>query len=154
MAEASPDSPVEADSGLVSKQLPLLIRFLRVTGWFTVLAFGAALMPAKWFVEATEELGLGEFPQTPLVYYLARHLSLMYGFVGVALLWFCHQYSQPGPASWANQLRPLGILVIAFGVARTLIDVLSGMPLWWTALESGGTFLGGFGILYLRRRMD
>lgn len=160
MDQASPDSPVAAgfdsdvDSGSVPVPKPMLIRFLRVTGWFTVLALGAALMPAKWFVEATEELGLGEFPQTPLVYYLARHLSLMYGFVGLALLWFCRQFSQPGPVSWAAQVRPLGVFVIAFGVARTLIDVIAGMPLWWTAVESGGMLLGGCAILVLQRRMN
>ena len=64
----------------------LLLAFLRLIGGVSLLAFGASVMPEKWIVETAEALGFEPFPDSPLTFYLARNLSILYGFVGAALL--------------------------------------------------------------------
>jgi hypothetical protein len=124
-----------------------LILFLRVVGTGTVTAFGAAIMPQQWIVEIAEELGFEPFPFSPLTFYLARNLSLLYGFAGCALLVI---------AANLDRYRPLVAKValgsIAFGVLQYVVDVQSGMPMWWTSYESLSSIVGGFVILFLDRK--
>ncbi len=54
--------------------------------------FLTAVMPARWIEETAEWLGFDPFPESPLTYYLARNLSLMYGFVGATLLVIVNDY--------------------------------------------------------------
>ena len=63
-----------------------VLLFLRVIGGISLLAFAAAVMPETWIVETAEALGFDPFPFSPLTFYLARNLSLLYGFVGAFLL--------------------------------------------------------------------
>jgi len=115
-----------------------LLLFLRGVGYVTLLAFAAAVMPEKWMVEASEFLGFEPFPDSPLTFYLARNLSLLYGFVGAALLII---------AADLDRYRPLvgfaakGTLL--FGVLQLVVDGQSSMPIWWTLGESLSTFGGG-----------
>lgn len=126
-----------------------LIWFLRLVGIVSQLAFVAAVMPESWIVEITEELRLEPFPETPLAFYLARHLSLLYGFVGIAFIvlsYQVHRYRELiGFLAWA---------VVAFGLLQGLIDFQSGLPIWWTAGESISTILGGLMLRWLHRNCD
>ncbi len=121
--------------------------FLRLVGYFAVLAFVAAFMPAGWILRITEALGLEPFPDVPVALYLARHLSLMYGFVGIALLLFAAQLDR-----YRHLVGYLAIGVIAFGALQAAIDVQAGMPIWWAASESISTIIGGLLIRWLDRR--
>ena len=126
------------------KWLPL---FLRVVGCVTLLAFAAAVMPQKWIVEIAEELGFEPFPHAPLTFYLARNLSLLYGFVGCFLLIVASDLKRYRPL-----VRLTAIGTIAFGVLQWIVDAQSDMPLWWTAYESLSTIAGGIMIAILDRR--
>lgn len=123
-----------------------LLWFLRVVGGFTLLAFAAAVMPADWMIEAAEFLGFRPFPDSPLTFYLARNLSLLYGFVGAALL---------AIASDLPRYRPLVPLAawgtIAFGVLQLIVDHQAGMPAWWTWGEGLSTFAGGCLLWFVER---
>ncbi len=118
--------------------------FLRVVGCVTLLAFAAAIMPQKWMVEIGEELGFEPFPIAPLTFYLARNLSLLYGFVGCVLLLIANDLPRYRPL-----VQKVAIGTFAFGVMQCLVDVQSGMPTWWTAYESLSTIFGAMIIAWL-----
>jgi hypothetical protein len=63
----------------------LLVFLLRLGGTMTVLAFPAMLLPPDWMAATHRWLGMGELPEAPVVDYLARSVSALYGFHGVLL---------------------------------------------------------------------
>lgn len=125
-----------------------LILLLRLIALVTFLAFGAAVMPEKWIREASEFLGFDPFPQSPLTYYLARHLSVLYGFVGVLLWIAANDFERYQPL-----VRRLAVLTIAFGVLQALVDAMSSLPWWWTLTESTSTVLGGILLWWMEQRV-
>lgn len=124
-----------------------LLVFLRLVGSAALLAFGAALMPERWMIEIAEELGIKPFPEHPLTFYLARNLSLLYGYVGAVLLLV---------ASDLRRYRPLvGWIAkgtLSFGVLQLIVDAMSGLPTWWTVGEGTSTLIGGGILWWLDRR--
>lgn len=121
--------------------------FLRVVGGFALLAFAAAVMPSKWMIEVAEELGLQPFPDHPLTFYLARNLSLLYGFVGFALVIVASDLKRYRPL-----VRLMAMGTILFAGLQLVVDSLSGMPAWWTWGESGSTLCGGILLFWLDRK--
>lgn len=115
-----------------------LAKLLQLVGAVTLLAFGAALMPSNWIVEIAEELGFEPFPDSPLTFYLARHLSLLYGLVGVFLIILSFDLPRYRPLVWY-----IAIGTMSFGVLQLLVDWMSELPWWWTIGESTSTFAGG-----------
>ncbi len=115
-----------------------LIRLLQLIGYVALLAFGAAIMPAQWIEELSEWLGFEPFPDSPLTFYLARNLSLLYGFVGATLLVIVHDYDRYSPA-----IRLVAIGTILFAVLQGIVNVQSRLPWWWIVNESLNTLIGG-----------
>lgn len=116
----------------------LLLAFLRLIGGVSLLAFGASVMPEKWIVETAEALGFEPFPDSPLTFYLARNLSILYGFVGAALLIVSFDLERYFPL-----VRHAAIGTILFGMLQLIVDTQSGLPVWWTLGESLSTLAGG-----------
>lgn len=79
-----------------------------------------------------------EFPDSSLAEYLARHLSLLYGMVGVAFVGLSFQREFN-----SHHVRLLGYAATVFGVAQASTAWQSQMPLWWTLAESLSTIFGG-----------
>lgn len=123
--------------------------FLRVVGGFALLAFAAAVMPSRWMIEIAEELGLPAFPEHPLTFYLARNLSLLYGFVGFTLVIVASDLQRYRPL-----VRLMAFGTVLFSVMQLIVDAMSGMPPWWTWGESGSTFSGGILLFWLDRKTD
>ncbi len=123
-----------------------LILFLRVIAGTTLLAFAAAVMPEKWIVETAEALGFDPFPHSPLTFYLARNLSLLYGFGGAGLWIITIDFDRYRPL-----VGYLAIGTIAFGVLQLVVDSQSALPYWWTLGEGLSTVLGGVAIGWLDR---
>lgn len=121
--------------------------FLRFIGSVSLLAFLAAIMPANWIVEIAEELGFAPFPLSPLTFYLARNLSLLYGFVGVLLIHLSTDLPR-----YRGLIRLVAIGTIALGVLQGLVDSLSKLPAWWTLGESLSTLLGGVLLYWLQSK--
>ncbi len=117
--------------------------FLMAVGVFSLTAFGAAVMPADWMVQISASIGL-EMPPARLPIYLARHLSLLYGCVAVALILIAGDLPRYRPL-----LPWLAGGTVAFGIGQAIIDIQSGMPWWWTAGESASTVVGGLLIAWL-----
>lgn len=93
-------------------------------------------------IEIAEELRI-DFPsQSPLAFYLARNLSLLYGYVGAALLLIAADLTRYRPlVRWA------AYGTLSFALLQAVVDSMAGMPAWWTWGESGSTLLGG-GLLW------
>lgn len=115
-----------------------LKRFLQLIGAVTLLAFAAAVMPEHWMIEASEFLGFDPFPFSPLTFYLARNLSLLYGFVGALLLFISRDLIR-----YRELIRMLAIGTIVFAILQLIVDAQASMPIWWSLGESLSTLMGG-----------
>ncbi|MCM2372795.1 hypothetical protein [Aporhodopirellula aestuarii] len=125
---------------------PLVI-YLRVIGGAAILAFAAAVMPSSWMIAIAAHLGIEPFPDSPLTFYLARNLSLLYGYVGAFLLLVAADLARYRPLVWWAAVG-----TISFGVLQWIADAMAGMPSWWTYGESGSTFFGGVLLWWLDAR--
>jgi hypothetical protein len=117
-----------------------LIALLRLGGVVTVTAFAAMWLPVEWMASTHERLGLGEFPRTAVVAYLARSIAALYGFHGVLLL-----IVATDPSRFRRIVWYVAGMNVTFGVMMVAVDVEAGMPSWWTIAE--GPPIVVFGIL-------
>lgn len=124
-----------------------VLLYLRVIGATSLLAFAAAVMPENWIVEIAQELGFDPFPHSPLTFYLARNLSLLYGFVGALLLVVSLDLERYRPLVWY-----IAVGTMLFGGLQLVVDSMSAMPGWWTYGEGLSTFVGGVILWRLQRR--
>jgi hypothetical protein len=120
---------------------------LRVMGTITAAAFLTMTMPPDWMAALHERLGLGPFPRSPVVDYLARSVAGLYGFHGVLLL-----LVSSDPVRYRLIVNYIGILNVTFGLMLIAIDLFAGMPWWWTAFE--GPAIIPFGVLLLVLNRD
>ncbi|HEY7188344.1 MAG TPA: hypothetical protein VH436_17430 [Vicinamibacterales bacterium] len=129
-------------------QQRILVIFLRLFGGVTVLAFLAMLLPVEWMAATHQWLGLGEFPRAPIVDYLARSVSALYGFHGVLVLLVARD-----PVRYRSIVLYLGWMYIVSGAFAMVIDISAPLPWWWTAIEGPSTLISGVLILYLSRSL-
>lgn len=119
---------------------------LRLAGLVEMLAFVSVVMPRSWMESSHRWLGLGEMPDGPVLMFMIRQASYVYGMHGI-FLWLL--------ASNVERYRPLIIFTaISFLLAAPVfivIDHTSGMPLWWTLSDSLGCAFLGAALLWLNR---
>jgi len=117
---------------------------LRAAGAFEVLAFFAVVMPRAWMEASHAWLGMGEMLVSPLLMFMIRQSSYVYGMHGVGL-WVL--------ASDVRRFRPLVVLNgVSFALAAPvfyLIDVTAGIPWWWTVSDVLGCGFLGVALLWL-----
>lgn len=125
----------------------LLVWLLRLAGAVEILAFIAVVMPRSWMEISHAWLGLGEMPDGPLLMFMIRQASYTYGVHGLSL-WLI--------ASDVERFRPFVVFNgIAFLIAAPVffvIDITSGMPLWWAVSDPGSCGLFGAALLALTYR--
>ena len=126
----------------------LLVFLLRLGGLVTITAFPAMFLPVDWMSSIHEWLGLGDFPRTPVVEYLARSIAALYGFHGVLLLIVASDVVR-----YRNLVWFVAILNFVFGLMMILIDLKTGMPLLWTLLEGPPIMAFGVVIAALNRAL-
>jgi hypothetical protein len=120
--------------------------YLRAYAAVLLAATPATVAPTAWLAAAHEWLGLGPWPEPPLLEYLARSVSGVYAsFGGVVLL-----------ASFdVGRYRPfvvyLGLLSVGGAIYLFVLGLAIGMPRWWVALESPAVLLSGVPLLLLSR---
>lgn len=144
MSNSSESSPVS----LTAKER-LLVLVLRIFGVVLISAIFPVFFPSNWMVTLNDQLGLEGFPDQPLSWYLARSLSLMYFAHGVIVLSLSTDVRRYWPL-----IRVLGYLNLTLGVVLTGIDIVTSMPVWWTAGEGPSVILGGVALLVLVRLCD
>ena len=125
-----------------------LVILLRLFGGVTVVAFAAMFLPVEWMAATHRWLGLGEIPRAPIVDYLTRSVSSLYGFHGVLVLLVSRS-----PVHYRSIVRYLGVMYVLVGIIAVVIDLHASMPLWWTIVEGPPTAVTGAVILYLSRSL-
>jgi hypothetical protein len=123
-----------------------LVGLLRLAGCITATAFLAIFLPVEWMASTHRWLGLGEFPRTPVVDYLARSVAALYGFHGVLLLIVSRD-----PIRYRGIVSYVAIMNILFGLIVLAIDIHAGLPLAWTVVEGPPIFLFGIVLALLNR---
>jgi hypothetical protein len=132
----------------MSKEERSLKLFLRVIGTVALLAVVAVVMPYSWMDATHQWLGMGQLPSEPVVGYLARSASAFYALFG-GLLW----RTSCDLKRHRQVLLYLGAAVIIFGAALFIVDLLEGMPLYWSLTEGPINVTFGIVILILSYRM-
>lgn len=122
----------------------LLVWLLRLAGATEILAFIAVVMPRSWMEISHAWLGMGEMPEGPLLMFMIRQASFTYGVHGLSL-WLI--------ASDVKRFRPFvifnGVAFLAAAPVFLLIDLTSGMPVWWALSDPGSCGLFGAALLAL-----
>jgi len=136
MGKQAPESPPVRGLALL----------LRIIGVFMLPAFAAVFLPTPWMARAHAALGLGEFPATPIVDYLTRSISALYGFHGGLLLVLSGRVER-----YRAVLAYVAVMHLLFGLAMIAIDLHAGMPWPWTLAEGPPIVAAALIILYLLR---
>jgi hypothetical protein len=124
----------------------LLVFLLRLGGTMTLLAFPMMLLPDESMAAIHRWLGMGELPRAPVVGYLARSVSALYGFHGVLLFIIATD-----PVRYRRFVVYIGWMNVTFGLMLLAIDLHAGLPGWWTAVEGPGLVVLGVVVLWLSR---
>ncbi len=119
---------------------------LRLAGVLMLLAFGAVFLPTEWMAASHRWLGLGEFPASPLVDYITRSASALYGIHGGLYLVVASDVRR-----YVGVLVYLAWMAIVFGVLMVGVDLHAGLPLYWTLGEGPPVAAFGALLLVLRR---
>jgi hypothetical protein len=122
--------------------MTLLQLLLRLIGTSSLLALVFVAAPHSWMRDIHAALGMGELPDAPVVWYLARSTSAFYAILG-GLFWVVSF----DPTRYRSVLLYLGSAVVLLGVSLLSIDFLEGMPLFWWVWE--GPFVTAFGLTIL-----
>ena len=124
-----------------------LVLLLRVLGCTVCLAFFTMFLPLGWMAAIHAWLGLGTFPDGPIVEYLARSLSAMYAIHGGVVL-----LASTDVRRFAGLIVYVAVAGMLFGIAILVIDILSGLPAYWTIAEGPPVLVIGAAILWLLRK--
>lgn len=120
---------------------------LWMMGGVVCLALLPVFFPAPWIRFLHGELGMGEVPDQPVFWFLARSLSLVYFAHGVMVLAVASDVRRYWPL-----VRWLALLNIVLGLLLLGIDLSAPMPWFWTAAEGPGIVAGGVLLLILHRQ--
>lgn len=124
----------------------LIASLLRLAGSLMLLAFAAIVLPSSWMAATHGWLGLGQFPASPLVEYLTRSISALYGIHGGLCLVVARDVRRH-----ADIVTYLGWMNILFGVVMVGIDQHARLPSWWTVAEGPPIAVFGVILLVLKR---
>jgi len=123
--------------------------FLRIIGTVALLALVAVVMPYSWMNVTHKWLGMGRLPPEPIVGYLARSTSAFYALLG-GLFWVAsfdlHRHKLV--------LCYLGVVIVIFGAVLLVVDLLEGMPLYWSLTEGPVNMVFGVFILLSAYRLS
>jgi len=132
----------------MNNQERLFKLFLRILGTASLLALVAVVMPYSWMNATHQWLGMGQLPPEPIVGYLARSTSAFYALLG-GLFWVVsfdlHRHKLI--------LCYLGVAIVIFGAALLAVDLLEGMPLYWSLIEGPINVIFGVVISMLAHRL-
>lgn len=129
-----------------AKEITLKI-ILRISGIMLIAAFGAVFLPYETMAIIHKHLGLGEFPNLPILDYLARSVSLFYAMHGVIIIYISFDLMK-----YLQFLKMLCCLGFVFGIALFIIDIKAPMPNSW-AFTEGPTILSLNLVIYVLAKM-
>jgi len=112
---------------------PLVARLqlvLRILSVIVMTAVFAAMLPMETMKLIHRQIGLGEMPESPIVEYLARSVSLFYAFHG-AMIWYLASDLRRNLRFFRFYLR----LSLVFAAGLFLVDLSAGLPWRWVLFE-------------------
>lgn len=124
-----------------------LVLALRCLGCLDLLALAAVVMPRRWMELGHAWAGLGTLPDAPIVGYLTRSASALYGLHGAMIVFVSFDVNRYGPL-----ICFLAAAALVHGAVMMGIDLAEGMPAWWLAVEGPGFAATGALVLFLQRR--
>jgi hypothetical protein len=124
-----------------------LVWYLRVYALVLLAALPATVVPTRWLATAYAWLGFGDWPQLPLVEYLARSASGLYALLGGLVLLMSFDVRRHRPV-----LLLLGWVSVLGSVYLFALDLWLRLPWWWVVLEGPVVLLTGVLMLVLCRR--
>ena len=120
----------------------LLLLILRLNAVMLVLAFPAVIMPYEWMNAIHQWLGLGVLPDIPIMGYLTRSISLLYGMFGILTFVIAAD-----PKRYWHLIGWWGLASLGSGFVLGVVDVVHRMPTYWTLSEA--SYLVCLGIVVL-----
>jgi hypothetical protein len=133
---------VQSEGVRVNRNEKALAWLLRASAVLLLTALIPVVMPFAWMERIHAEMGMGELPNTIIVAYLTRSLSLMYAMHGSLELFVSFNVRRHLPV-----IRCLAVLGILFGISMLALDCAVGMPWFWTIGE--GPFIAGLGVVLM-----
>ena len=127
----------------------LLRAVLAVTGAGLLLAAVPIFFPAWLINYLHQQLGLGEFPDVAIAFYLARSTSLLYAVHGAMMFFVSFDLVRYWPL-----VRLFGFLHVALGLTMLGIDISAPMPLYWIIGEGMPVAATGVLVLWLWNRSN
>jgi hypothetical protein len=121
---------------------------LRVSGVLMLLALVAAVLPQEVMNAANRALLGEDLPDSPIVRYLTRSVSLLYAAQGVVTLYLSFHVRR--------YLALLGVqawVAVVLGMSMLLLDLRIGMPALWVLVEGPWIVLLGLTVLWLIGRI-
>ena len=125
-----------------------LVFLLRCGAVLTGSAFLAVFLPVDWMASTHRWVGLGEFPRTPIVDYLARSVAAFYGFHGAMLFVISTDVVRYRSLVWY-----VAVMNVVFGFMLLAIDIHAGLPAYWTAFEGPPVVTIGLLVAYFNWRL-
>lgn len=120
---------------------------LTIVGCGLMVAFLFVLLPSPQMAAIHDWLGLGEFPDVPLTFYLARSTSLLYGVHGLLMFVVGRKLNK-----YIELAKLMGWLHVGLGLTMLGIDLSAGMPWWWTAFEGLPIAATGLLVVWLAKK--
>ena len=120
---------------------------LQVFGAVTVIALFHFVMPRSWMAVVHEWLGMGVLPEAPVVEYLARTTSALYGFLGGLYLVLATDVRR-----YARVIAYSAVATLFLSAVNTALCLRAGMPAWWMWSDVAACWLFGLGVLLLQWR--
>lgn len=108
----------------------LLTVLLRLVGILLMLAALAIVMPFEWMAALHRALGLGGLPELPIIQYLTRSVSAVYATWGALFLYLSFDVGRH-----LGVIRFLMVVKMLFGGVLIVLDIVVGMPWFWTVCE-------------------
>ena len=114
----------------MSDPLGWLVLVLRATAALLLLAFVGAALPESWMKAVYESGELGPWPSGALLVYLARAVSILYGFYGLLILYLSFDVQRYLPL-----IRFLAITGFPFAPVMFVVIWSAGLPTVWAVSE-------------------
>jgi hypothetical protein len=121
-----------------------LVWYLRGYGAVLLAALPFTIVPTSWLAGIHEWLGLGPWPATALLEYLARSASAIYALVGGMAVMMSFDVRGYRPL-----ILLLGWVSVPGSVYLLVLDLALGFPWWWVLSEGPVVLLTGVALLVL-----
>src|SRR5438128_1046917 len=108
------------------EQFRWLVLVLRATAALLLLAFVGAVLPESWMKMVYECGELGPWPGGALLVYLARAVSILYGFYGLLALYMSFDVQRYLPL-----IRFMAIASFPFAPVMFIVIWSAGLPTVW-----------------------